>query len=281
MKKKPKMNSGDVLITALSDTHAGGTTALFPNRMLSWGKERPRNHTPNSKQLKIYDVFVRAAKYANEHRGGKMVIVHNGDAIEGIHHQNIEIVSPVWEDHVDIHLELMRDFFKISGFAKNKGDKLYYTIGTESHTNNKEEEIADELNADGIFQHLELEINGRLVWFLHHGPAKGKGANEGNTLRNFLRDIYFSCKKHGERVPDMVFTGHTHTPCYNTFVYDFQTIHGVICPSMQSKTRYAYGAAPVERNEIGVAFVTITADGDIRTPYILKESSEISDKIKI
>jgi len=271
----------DVLITALSDMHSGGTTALFPNHKMEWGKAKNRNHSPNSKQLKMHDLFIRSAKYAKNNRGGQMVIVHNGDAIEGIHHQTIEIVSNVWDDHVDIHETLMNEFMKKSGFAKNKGDKLYYTIGTESHTGEKEEEIARHLNADGVFQHVEIEINGRLVWFLHHGPSKGHGANEGNALRNFLRDIYFNCQKHNTRPPDVVFTGHVHTPCYNTFVFDMHTIHGIICPSFQSKTRYAHRAAPVERNEVGSAFLKITAGGDIRTPYFLKETSELLDKVKL
>lgn len=275
------MKKQDVLITVLSDTHSGGTTALFPNYKMEFGKDKNRNHTPNSKQLKMYDLFLRAAQYAKANKTGKMVLVHNGDAIEGIHHQSIEIVSPVWDDHVEIHKELIGTFLQKSGFARNKGDRLYYTIGTESHTANKEEKIADELNADGIFQHVEIDVNGRLVWFLHHGPAKSKGANEGNTLRNFLKDIYWSCKKNNVRPPDVVFTGHTHTPCYNTYVFDFHTIHGIICPSFQSKTRYAYGVAPVERNEIGASFLKITADGLITTPFILKETSELVDRVTV
>lgn len=276
------MKNSDVLITVLSDTHAGGTTALFPNRSMEFGNSHDghRNHTPNSKQQKIYSVFERAAKYAKANKSGRMVLVHNGDAIEGIHHHALQIVSHVWQDHIEIHKELMTDFISKSGFQRNKGDKLFYTIGTESHTGNAEYEIAEELNADGVFQHVEIDVNGRKVWFLHHGPMKGKGANEGDTLRTFLKNIYWTCKKNNENPPDVVFTGHTHTPCYNTYVFDFHTIHGIICPSLQSKTRYAYAVAPVERNEIGVAFLKIKADGTIEAPHILKESSETLDRVK-
>lgn len=46
----------------------------------------------------------------------------------------------------------------------------------------------------------------------------------------------------------------------------FKIIHGVILPSWQQKTRYAWQAAPVARNKIGGVYQEIKADGTICNP---------------
>jgi len=49
----------------------------------------------------------------------------------------------------------------------------------------------------------------------------------------------------------------------------YHTVHGVICPSWQEKTRYAWKVAPIDTNEIGAVLINIKADGTITEPQIL------------
>lgn len=273
----------DTLITVLSDLHSGGSTALFPNKI--WWFDAERNHTPSAKQVEMFQHFDKCAGYARANsRGKRHIVIHNGDALDGVHHNTIQLVTPVLDEQVKIHKDLMHYFLKKSRFDGRKGDRLYYTKGTESHTTEKEKGIAEDLNAqqdengEYIFDFLELEVNGRLLWVLHHGKSRGRGPNEGNALRNWLRDLYFDCRKAEIRPPDVVLTGHTHTPTYNVYVIShgkgYHMIHGLVCPSFQSKTRFAYKVAPTERNEIGCVFLEIRADGEIRLPVILKMDTE-------
>jgi hypothetical protein len=143
------------------------------------------------------------------------------------------------------------------------------------HTGESEDYIGRELNAVKCgdfhaYEFLELNTNGVLSWFVHHGPNKGGGANEGNTVRNWLKEIYFDALKDERRVPDIIYTGHVHAPTYSSYVYrkqmDFKTMHGIICPSWQMKTAYAYMKVPVGANKIGGVIHEIKADGTITVP---------------
>lgn len=279
----------DTLLLSLSDMHSGGTTALFVNRF--W-QGKHQNHTPNAQQAEIYKHFEACAEYGKTARKNKrLIMVHNGDAIEGVHHGSIQAITPIKDEQSEIHIELMDTFLQCVKFDRKAGDRLYYTSGTESHTNNKEDKIAKDLptekNEDGgrVWDFLELNINGRKVWYLHHGKGRGSGANEGNTLRNWLKDIYWECVKRNIEPPDVVVSGHTHQPSYNTYVIrhndGFHTIHGIICPSWQSKTRYAWKVAPVDVNEIGAVYMEIKADGEIRPPKFLLKETARSKVVKV
>jgi predicted phosphodiesterase len=278
------MKTQDTLIATLSDFQTGSSTALFLNHF--WQDEW-QNHTPTDRQRKIYEVFEQCMSYARDARKNKrMIVVQNGDAIEGFHHNSMQICVINKDSQAAIHTELMDTFLQKVRFEKKNGDKLFYIRGTETHTEEKENEIAKDLSAektpDGayVFDHLELTVNGRKIWYVHHGKKRGTGANEGNALRNWLRDIFFDCGKVGTEPPDIVISGHTHTPTYTNYVArrgdGFHVMHGLICPSWQEKTRFAYKVAAVDRNEIGAVFIEITAAGDIRVPkFVLKETDKV------
>jgi predicted phosphodiesterase len=269
--------------------HSGSSTALFLNRF--WQNEH-QNHTPNDRQKSIYSVWEKVSEYAKQTRKGKrLIVVHNGDAIEGLHHNSPQICVGSKDSQAEIHTELMDGFLRATKFEHKRGDRLFYVRGTETHVEDKENEIAADLSAektpDGlhVFDHLEIEINGRLIWAVHHGKKRGAGANEGNAMRNWMRDIYWDCRKANIRPPDLIVSGHTHTPTYNSYIIRegslFHITHGVVCPSWQAKTRFAYKVAPVEVNEIGSVFIEITADGDIRPPKFIIQDSRQYESVKI
>lgn len=283
------MKTTDTLLCVFSDMHSGSSTALFLNRF--WQDEH-QNHTPTDKQKEIYKVFERCLQYACDKRKGKRLIaIHNGDSIEGVHHNSMQICVLNKDSQAHIHEELMDAFLQKVKFDHKAGDRLFYVRGTETHVEDKETEIAKDLSAemtpDGnyVFDHLELEINGRLIWAIHHGKSRGKGANEGNAFRNWMRDIYFDCKKTGARPPDLIISGHSHTPTFNTYIIrdgvGFHVVNGVICPSWQSKTRFGYKVAAVDVNEIGAVFVEITAAGDIRTPHFIIQDSKQYQAVRV
>jgi hypothetical protein len=267
------MPNTDALIVPLSDFQTGSNYALFPNR--NWAGKNGNTHFPNSKQEAIYKQFVLFCEQVKQERKGKrLVVVMNGDAIEGVHHNNVDVCTRDLNDQAKLHIELVIAFKKAVGWQR--GDKLYYVRGTETHTKDIEDDISDHVGAeqfaDGsyIADHLCLTINGRELWFVHEGKRAGEGANEGNALRNWLKDIYYDALKAKIKPPDVVYSGHVHQPTYQPFAGNdnmtFHLMHGVILPSWQVKTRFAYRVAPVARNRIGGVTQVITASGDIRMP---------------
>jgi len=261
----------DVVVVPISDLHSGGSTALFPDRFWQF---KHTNHTPTSEQVKMYRHWLACAERIREARKGRrLIIVHDGDAIEGIHHNSVENVTRLTNEQMDIHVELMTDFKKAVRFRE--GDALYYVTGTEVHTEDTEDLIGHMLGAEYVnglqaTEELRLVENGRNLWFVHHGRTPGKGANKGNSLRNFLKDIYHEAVQEGIAPPDYIITGHTHNPYYENYVArnnaHYHILHGLICPAWQQKTRYAYKVAPLMKNKIGMQYFIVTRDGHITEP---------------
>lgn len=262
----------DTLLVTMSDLHIGSIHALTVGRI--WQGQQTAEIHPTSGQMKIRTQFLKFAGEVKEARKNKkVVLVVNGDLIDGDHHHSGDVFTVDMLEMSDLAIEIIAEFQKAIGWQR--GDELYVTRGTDVHTKNLENYIGKELNAvmDGSFHvHnlLKLSVNNLSVWFVHHGPRLGMGANEGNGLRNWLRTIYIDCIKDGQKQPDIIYTGHVHQPGYAVFEtrekMTYKLMHAIITPSWQMKTRYAHMAAPVAKNKIGGVFQAITADGLIGTP---------------
>lgn len=263
----------DVLQVVLSDTHSGSNYALFVGR--NWQGTKENTHYPSAKQIKIRERFEIFADEVAQARNGKQVrLIHNGDALDGDHHHSGDVCTVNTLEQAEIHVEIMQEFQKRIGWQR--GDEIYYTRGTQTHVNDMENWIGEQMNAvmDGEYYFhdlLKLETNGVMSWFVHHGPGAGVGPNEGNALRNWLRNIYFDALKDGLRPPDIVYSGHTHTPnwqpyAYRTSGFIWRSMHGIILPSWQMKTAYAWQKAPVNKNRIGGVIHEIKADGTVTIP---------------
>jgi len=153
--------------------------------------------------------------------------------------------------------------------------------GTEVHTGWYEYGISKHFEPIGAQYHdeLRLESNGLRLWWTHEGPRPGKGANEGNAVRNFARDVYWDCLKSVPQIlpPHLITTSHYHKNTYDVFADSYRhTTHIQVLPSYQLPTRYGQRVSPFQRRDIGMVFNTVTAEGDLRfTPYLwegMKES---------
>jgi hypothetical protein len=266
------LKNSDTLHVVMSDMHSGSNYALFLDR--EWKGDKENTHKPTNWQSKIrkhFDDFSAEVKKVRQNK--KVILVHNGDALDGDHHHSGDVCTLNELDQADIHIEIMQDFQKKIGWQR--GDEIYYTRGTQTHVHSMENYIGKEVNAvsDGDFfvhDFLELNTNGTINWFAHHGPSRGNGANEGNAMRNWLRNIQQESIKDGKPVPDNVWTSHIHYPTYSSYVWrermKFKTIHGMITPSWQMKTAFGWQVASEKTNKIGGVYQVITADGLIGVP---------------
>lgn len=262
----------DTLMVVMSDLHTGSIYALTVDRV--WRGQKTADIYPTSQQKKIRKQFLAFAASVKEARKNKKVrLVLNGDLIDGDHHSSGDVFTTDMMEMSDLAIEIITEFKKLIGWAR--GDELYVTRGTDVHTKNLENYIGRELGAvqDGDFyvhDTLKLETNGVITLVAHHGPGSGKGANEGNPLRNWMRNIYINCMKDGERHPDIIYLGHVHSPIYSVLEVrngmSYKLMHGVITPSWQQKTRYAFMVAPLDKNRIGGVHQLITAEGLIGAP---------------
>jgi hypothetical protein len=269
----------DVMRVVIGDLHSGSNYALFLDR--EW-HGRNTSHIPRSLQIKIRAHLEKFCDEIATRRGDKKIeLVHNGDAIDGDHHHSGDVCTINPLEQAEIHIELMNEIQRRIGWRR--GDELYYTRGTQVHVNEMETYIGKELNAvpDGdffVWDLLKLETNGTMSWFAHHGPNPGKGPNEGNGIRNWLKNIYFDALKDKKRSPDIVYTNHVHVPGYDVYIHReemaFSTMHGIVCPSWQGKTAHAWRVASMSRNKIGGVYHDIKADGTITTPQFCVMDTE-------
>lgn len=264
------MKPRDEVIVKTGDWHSGSSVALFPNYQMSFelDKKNTFHRIPTIEQVGMYDHFIKCAKKTKElAKGKKIKVVMNGDAIEGNPHgtQQIMVTSPKHQSQ--IHVELMENFLDACGFSIKNGDELFYISGTETHTGWEEYGISDKMQAWGAqySDELRLTINGRRFWWTHEGPKPGKGVKEGNPLRNFAADVYWDCMKLKVPPPHMITTSHHHKNSYESFSDSYaHTVHVEVLPSFQMKTRFGLRVSPFQRNDIGMAFNVVTAEGDIR-----------------
>jgi hypothetical protein len=266
----------DALLVVLSDMHTGGSTALFPRNGYQIEGAEGNFIKANDRQVEIHHTWTRfAAEVAVTRKGRRMIVINLGDAVDGIHHNSLQECLFNIKDQCAAHVALMDEFKKKTGFTK--GDELYYVRGTEVHVGETENEMAEELGAakaeSGLYVNeiLTLNINGLNVIFLHHGKGRGNGVNEGNALRNYLRDTRDARRKDGLPKVDVMVSGHTHGHLYSNHVErepggNYHIFHGIICPSWQAKTRFAYAKVPAAVNSIGGLYVKIGADGTFGLP---------------
>ncbi len=269
----------DVMRVVVSDFHSGSNYALFLPR--EWHGVKT-SHIPRSKQIKIREHFEKFCDEIAAKRGDKKIeLIHNGDSIDGDHHHSGDVCTQYPMEQADIFIELINEMQRRIGWRR--GDEIYLTRGTQVHVNEHENYIGEQLNAvpDGdlyVWDLLELQTNGTLSWFVHHGPGRGKGANEGSPVKAWLKNIFYDALNDRRNAPDIVYTGHVHDPTYNSHVYrekmEFKTMHGVILPSWQMKTTYAHMKAPVSKNKIGGVYHDIKADGTITTPQFCVMDTE-------
>ena len=282
-----KTTSCDTLLACPSDMHSGGSTALFPHYNQLQGGFWQFKHTrymPSGKQCDLANHWDDCAdKTAIARQGKRLIIVGMGDMIDGSHHHTLQLATHNVDEQKDVHVWLMQRFMNRVGFDRSRGDKFYVLSGTEVHTGDKEDYIAKELQAENnpegseIFDFLPLDINGKLFWFLHQGAGPGKGANIGNSLVGWMRNKYFELLEQGLRIPDAIISGHYHVPVYTTFTRNYKTMHGIILPSFQLKTRFGYKVAAAERENIGLSTINISADGVIQVnkPYLMQGEDKV------
>lgn len=276
----------DTILVCLSDMHTGSSTALFPRNGYK-GEGTEDNHiSPNDKQAEIYHTFARfIGEVAKARKGKRLILVNLGDAIDGFHHGSMQESLFKEKDQCAAHVLLMADFMKRVGYSKKNGDELHYVRGTEIHVKESENDLAKELGAvrvsTGLYVNeiLTLNINGMENLFAHHGKSRGAGQNEGNALRNFLRDIRSDREKDGLPRIDALWSGHTHGHTYSTHITrerdgQFHTIHGVICPSWQAKTRFALAKVPLAVNSVGGVYVRIGVDGSMGCPRFVVQTTK-------
>lgn len=277
--KQPEKKS--INIACFADTHTGSSVALHPNvrkvdgvykpllEIGGWKYKHNHHFYLSSAQMKIWEHLQKCLATTRDLRAGKkLIVLLAGDAKDGNHHNTPQLVSPDPFEQVETHVELMEYIRESLGYQA--GDETYYITGTEVHVGDGEHAIGKQLNAhqyeDGFYSadFLEMDLNGVYTWIFHQGVSAGTHPNRGNAQRNAMKRIYYDRVATGKRVPQLIISAHTHDSNHETYSpVDGFTMHYIILPSWQDKTRYVVQKMAMVTNSVGMRNIEITGDGKL------------------
>lgn len=182
-------------------------------------------------------------------RGEPYDLVHNGDAIDGSHHNSTTQISHNIEDQIRIAERVIGPEV---AKCKKSGGTYYHIRGTEAHVGQSgeyEERLARNLGAkpndQGQFARFDLwkrvgGSGGPLVHLLHHIGTTSSAAHESSAVNAELTAEYVEAARWNREPPDYIVRSHRH----RSIAVDLNSAKGyaaaIVTPAWQGKTPYVW-----------------------------------------
>lgn len=176
-------------------------------------------------------------------------LVHNGDVIDGVHHNSTTQISHNIHDQLLIAQTALRPI--VAACCKS-GGTYYHIRGTEAHVGssaNYEEMLATALGAAPNREHqyarydLWKRVGRALVHLLHHVGTTGSAAHEASAVNAELTAEFVEAARWREEPPDFIVRSHRH----RFIAVDLDTAKGigaaVVTPGWQGKTPFSWKVA--------------------------------------
>lgn len=266
-KNTPKIRN----IVVVSDTHVGCRLAL----MHPDGAEIDDGGSvmPSPLQRKIWDHWDEfwGEVVPRWVHGEPFCVVHNGDAIDGTHHNATTQWSHNLEDQGQHAYKLLKPVVDLCE------GRYYHIRGTEAHVGKsgaEEEALAKRLEAipNEYGQHARWELWKRLgdslCHFLHHIGTTSSAAHETSAINAELAAMYADAGRFGDEPPRVVCRSHRHQsaevrlPCDGGYATCFVTA------AWQMKTPYAWkiAGARVRQPQLGGSLIRL-GDEELHTRH--------------
>ncbi len=256
-------------LIVVSDTHSGCRLALYPLktqiRLDDGGFYQPNEFQERMWALwrEFWDEWVPTVT-----RGEPYDICHNGDIIEGVHHNATTQISHNINDQKKIAVAVMAPEI---AKAKKMGGRFYSIRGTGAHVGQSsiyEEEVAETLgasrNGQGKYSRWDLwkRVGGKggpLVHLLHHIGTTGSAAHEASAVNAELTAEYVEAARWKREPPDYVVRSHRH----RSIAVDLDSAKGyaagIVTPAWQGKTPFAWKVAGARISEPQFGGIAIRA----------------------
>ena len=250
------------VLAVIGDTHCGGTTALCPPiyELQEQGHQRA-----NPIQLWLWKCWVdywRRVQDTVKKNDAELIVILNGDLVEGVHHGTVQVVSQRPDDMMNIAISCIEPYIRS---AKH----VFVTRGTEAHVGAGgvwDDAIARDFDAepDGsspAWYWLPLEIDGVRIVASHHGRAGARLWTKGTGARALAAELAMQAGMNSSQPPQLGVFGHVHRfedsgGNYPTWVYT----HGC----WQLSTGYGHKIRAGFPPEVG-GLLFVIKDGSIIT----------------
>lgn len=259
-------------LIVVSDTHCGCRLAICPpgpHRLDDGG-----TYSPSDFQKKLYALW---REFFDEWvpevtRGEPYDLVHNGDAIDGVHHNSTTQISHNIEDQIDIAERLLLPEVEK---CRALGGTYYHIRGTEAHvgkSGSHEESLARRLGAkpNEHGQHARYDLWKRvgkptkrvkapLVHLLHHIGTTSSAAHESSAVNAELTAEYVEAARWNREPPDFIVRSHRH----RSIAVDLDSAKGyaaaIVTPAWQGKTPFVWKVPGARVSEPQVGGIVIRA----------------------
>lgn len=261
-------------IVVISDTHFGCRLALCPpgGASLDDGGE----YMPSVLQQKLWSLwlFFWNNWLPSEIGDEPFILVHNGDAIDGVHHGSTTQISQNLEDQGTLAVEAMQPFV-------DRAAAYYHVRGTEAHVGKsgvEEERVAKRLGAkpNKQKQHARYDLWYKLgdhyINFLHHVGTVSSNAYEATAVGKELAETISESASWGHEIPSCIVRSHRHRHIeVKKPTHKGETI-AFVTAAWQLKTPFAYkvAGARVSTPQIGGSLIRLHKSGVLYTRHFVQ-----------
>jgi hypothetical protein len=262
-------------IVVISDSHIGCKHALMhpDGADLDEGSRA----MPSKRQLRLWEIWREFwDKWVpNATHGEPFVVVHNGDAIDGKHHNSTTQWSQNELDQVKHAEQILAPVVRAC-----KGE-YYHIRGTEAHVGQSgmyEEQLARLLGAikddTGNYARWELlkAIGPYTAHFTHHIGTTSSAAHETSAVNAEMASAFTEAGRWGRRPPNIIVRSHRHRNSEVRLPAAWGYATCFVTPAWQLKTPFVY-RIPGGRSsspQIGGSLIRL-GDEELHTRHFVRE----------
>lgn len=261
-------------IIVIGDTHIGCRYGLCPDSpiVLDGGVQ----YVPSNPQKLIWSWWREFHEewVPRVTRGEPYIVVHMGDAIEGIHHGAVTQVSHNIADQTKMARLVLAPIVE-------KAQAFYMLRGTEAHAGpsaQQEELLGVSLGAakdnDGFYtrQELWLQVGSILAHFAHCIGTTSSGFYETTAVMKELVESYLERGRWGERVPSVIARAHRHRQCEVRMASEHGYCIAFVNPGWQLPTPWLYRQAlgRVSSTQVGGYLIRCGDEDEVYTRFSVK-----------
>lgn len=252
-----------LVIGIVSDTHAGGTTALCPAKIQLDDGGEYRASKPQQWLWNRWENFYDRVEQTRRKLKAKLLLEFNGDLTDGNHHGTTQILS----GNPTAQAAVVNAVMKVP--LALQPDHLVFIRGTEAHVGPSaayEERIAVGLEKDGwpvvmdkvtgnaSHWHWTMEEQGVRFDFAHHGRVGQRPWTKPNVVVNLAAEIFLNHASAGRPHPHLAIRSHMHQFVDTFNVHPTRVIQ---TPAYQLATAYIHRIAPGAIADVGGIIVTV------------------------
>lgn len=230
-----KTKSKAQVLVVVSDLHCGSDVGLLPETA-TLHSGNTVGFGENYAQRWLWESWTAAQQKVREIAGtSPYVLLVNGDATEGIHHHNADVVASKIEDHTQMAVDCLRGL-------SARADRTLVTQGTECHTKGMEDVLADKLGAEGDLAKSKwiFRMHGVLCDATHHVGVTSRKYLEAGLLSIAIANAREQSSRAGHQAARVFLRAHRHCGGH------YSDGESLICVSggWQFLTRHGYKVVP-------------------------------------